>query len=249
MFMIYNFPTLNALFFFPGLWALWKKAPSKSFANILFALLAAYFIFAFRYTIPSRHTFFLPFYCVASLIIGLGINVIIERFNNKIFLIFIMINVLLPIPVYCASPYMARKMYKPLGQRRQRPYRDEYTYFLQPWKTGYRGAERFAREALEQVENNAIIYAYTTDVHALLYVQQVKGKRRDVRIVSDYDKGENAPVLTRDTVAGLMNESALYVVSPLPGYCPQFLLERYEFTQVGVLWKVRNKAIQCPAGM
>jgi hypothetical protein len=129
-------------------------------------------------------------------------------------------------------------MYKPLGQRRQRPYRDEYDYFLQPWKTGYKGAERFAKEALDMVEKDAIIYADTTTVHALLYMQQVKDKRSDVRIVSAKDKGENAPVLNEDTVAGLINGSVLYVVSPVPGYCPQFLLERYEFKEVGVLWKV-----------
>ena len=28
------------------------------------------------------------------------------------------------------------------------------------------------------------------------------------------------------------------VVSPLAGYCPQFLLEQYEFEQAGILWKV-----------
>jgi hypothetical protein len=88
------------------------------------------------------------------------------------------------------------------------------------------------------VEKNAIIYADSTTVHALLYVQEVKGRRRDVKIVSVYDNSENAPVFNEDTVAGLMNDSELYLVSPLPGYCPAFLLERYEFKQAGVLWKV-----------
>ncbi len=113
--------------------------------------------------------------------------------------------------------------------------------FLWPWKTGYRGAERFANEALDTVEENAIIYAYPTDAHVLLYVQEVKGKRRDVKIVSDYDMSENAPVLNENTVAGLMADSALYVVSPVKGYCPGFLLDGYDFFRVGVLWKVVEK--------
>ncbi len=240
VFILLNFPTPNLVLFFVGLWTLRKTTHSRGFSNIILALLVLHFVFAFRYTVPDRYVFFLPFYCLASVLIGLGVDVFLGRYKHKALLFVVLAFALLPILTYCVTPAVARKMYKPLGRRRQRPYRDEYKYFLQPWKTGYRGAERFANEALDIVEKNAIIYAYTTDVHTLLYTQQVKGKRRDVRIVSGYDKGENAPALTRDTVAGLMNDSALYVVSPLPGYCPAFLLERYEFTQVGVLWKVES---------
>jgi hypothetical protein len=195
-------------------------------------------VFAFRYTVPDRYVFFLPFYYFAALLIGLGADVILRRYDQKALVFVVLAFALLPIPAYYVTPAVARRMYKPLGQRRQRPYRDEYTYFLQPWKTGYRGAERFANEALDTAEKNAILYAYTTDVHALLYMQEVKGKRSDIRIVSDHDKSENAPALNKDTVAGLMDDSVLYVVSPVPGYCPQFLLEQYKFEQVGIIWKV-----------
>jgi hypothetical protein len=238
IFILLNFPTPNFVLFFVGLWTFWKKAPSRSFANIIFALLLVHFVFAFRYTVPDRYVFFLPFYCFAAILVGLGADVILRRYDYKAAVLIILAFALLPIPMYFITPTVARKIYKPLGQRRQRPYRDEYDYFLQPWKTGYMGTERFAKEALDMVEKDAIIYADTTSAHALLYMQQVKGKRSDVRIVSDRDKGENAPVLNQDTVASLISGSVLYVVSPLPGYCPQFLLERYEFKQVGVLWKV-----------
>ncbi|MEE9371238.1 MAG: DUF2723 domain-containing protein [Sedimentisphaerales bacterium] len=238
IFILLNFPTPNLVFFFVGLWALRKTAPSQSFANITLALLLLYFVFAFRYTVPDRCVFFLPFYYFAAVLIGLGADVILSRYDRKALVFVVLAFALLPIPTYCVTPAVARKMYKPLGQRRQRPYRDEYIYFLQPWKTGYRGAERFADEALDMVEKNALIYADSTTVHALLYVQQVNGKRQDVKIVSGHDSSKNAPVLNEDTVAGLMGDSVLYVVSPLRGYCPRFLLERYEFKQAGVLWKV-----------
>ncbi|MHC4572414.1 MAG: hypothetical protein ACYS0C_10120, partial [Planctomycetota bacterium] len=238
IFILLNYPTPNLVFFFIGLWVLRKKAPSRSFANIILALLALYFLFAFRYTVPDRYVFFLPFYCFATVLIGLGVEVILRRYDRKMLVFVVLAFTLLPILTYFITPAVARRMYKSLGQRRQRPYRDEYIYFLQPWKRGYRGAERFANEALDMVEKNAIIYADSTTVHALLYVQEVKGRRRDVKIVSVYDNSENAPVFNEDTVAGLMNDSELYLVSPLPGYCPAFLLERYEFKQAGVLWKV-----------
>lgn len=238
IFILLNFPTPNFLLLFVGLWALRKTAPSRGFANITLAMSALYFVFAFRYTVPDRYSFFLPFYCFAAMFIAWGADVILKRYNHRALIFVVLAFTLLPIPAYCVTPTLGRKFYKSLAQRRQRPYRDEYTYFLQPWKTGYRGAERFANEALDMVEKDAVIWACYTEVHALLYVQKAKGKRGDVRIVSEYDMGGNAPLFTEDTIEQLLKTSTVYVTSPLKGYCPQFLLQRYEFEQSGVLWKL-----------
>jgi len=237
-FILLNFPTPNFVLFFVGLWAIRKKTVSRSFANIVIAMLILYFVFAFRYTVVDRHIFFLPFYCLVTVLLALGADVFLTRNNRKALAGAVLAFALLPIPIYAVTPALAKRTYKALGQRRQLPYRDDYKYFLQPWKTGYWGAERFADEALKSVDENAIIWADTTTAHALLYTQQVKGKRQDVKIISTYDKSENAPVLNEDTVAVLMNDSALYVVSPLEDYCPKYLLERYDFVQAGVLWRV-----------
>lgn len=242
IFILLNFPTPNLVFFFIGLWGLWKAAPSRGFANIIVAMLVLYFVFAFRYTVLDRHVFFLPFYCLMVVLIGLGANAFFNRCNRKAAVVAVLLFSLLPIPIYAVTPAFARKTYKAFEQRRQRPYRDEYTYWLWPWKTGYRGAERFANEALDMVEENAVIYAYTTDVHALLYVQEVKGKRTDVKILSKYDGSANAPVLDETTVDDLMADFALYVTSPVRGYCLGFLLENYDFVKSGVLWRVVGRA-------
>ena len=241
IFILLNFPTPNFILLFVGLWFLRKKAPSRGFANIITAMLILYFVFAFRYIVPDRHVFFLPFYCLAAVLIGVGADVFLSRYNRKLLVLLVLAFALLPIPTYGAAPTLARKTYKALGRRRQRPYRDEYKYWLWPWKTGYYGADRFANEALDSVEENAIIYAFTTDVHVLLYVQEVKGKRGDVRIVSNYDSSKNAPALDENIIADLANNTALYVVSPLKGCCPDFLLENYDFVRAGVLWKATGK--------
>jgi hypothetical protein len=238
IFILLDFPTPNIVFFFIGLLILRKVAPNRSFANIIIAMLISHFVFAFRYTVPDRYVFFLPFYCLAAVLIGLGAHTFFNRSNRRVAVAAVLVFALLPIPAYAIAPAFAKKTYKALGQRRQRPYRDEYKYFLQPWKTGYRGAERFANEALDTVEEKAVIYAYTTDVHALLYVQEVKGKRSDVKIVSDYDSSEGAPAFNQETITQLMKDSAVYVSSTVRGYCPAFLLDNYDFVQAGVLWRV-----------
>ena len=123
------------------------------------------------------------------------------------------------------------------GRGRQVPYRDDYTYFLRPWRTGYHGAERFATEALDGVEDEAVIYADGTTVYALLYLQEVKSKRKDVSIVSWHGSSNNLKHYNEDVIDKLFAERAIYVVSAVAGYCPEFLLERYRFKEVGVLWK------------
>ncbi|MFC1738536.1 protein O-mannosyl-transferase family [Planctomycetota bacterium] len=241
IFILLNFPTPNFILLFVGLFTVRKASLPTGFSNVILALLILHFTFAFRYNVPDRYAFFLPFYCLAALLIAVGSDFLLKRSNSRPLLLTILVLALLPIPVYYFTPALAKNIYKPLEQRRQRPYRDEYVYFLQPWKTGYRGVEQFAKEALDAVEENAVIYADTTTVHALLYMQQVRGKRKDVRIVSDYDKSENASVLTEKNAGAFMNNSALYVVSPVDGYCPAFLLEQYDFIKKGVIWKAVKK--------
>jgi len=238
IFILLNFPTPNFILLFVGLWCLYKKAPSRGFGNIVLVLVAFHFVFAFRYNVPDRFAFFIPFYCLAAVLMGLGADVVLSRCGRKGLLWGILLFTLLPIAVYFFTPDFARKTYKPLGQRRQRPYRDEYQYFLQPWKTGYRGAERFAREALDMVEQDAIIYAYTTDAHALLYMQEVMGQRSDVKIVSDHDMSKDAPVFTDETVEKLLESGAVYVTSATKSYCPRFILDNYDTVKQGVLYRV-----------
>lgn len=237
MFVLLNFPTPNIILLFVGIAVLWEKTPSRGFANILFALLLMYFIFAFRYKVPDRHAFFLPFYCIAALMMGLGSDFVIQKFSGKKIIAILLIFSFLPIGSYFITPALARNYYPSLAERRQRPYRDEYDYWLQPWKNGYRGAERFAKEALESVEQNAMIYAYTTDVHTFLYIQEVCGKYPDMKVVSNHDCSIGQKPLDEETAAKYVSQSLLYTTSGEPSYYPDFLA-RYDFVSSGLLWKV-----------
>jgi len=238
MFLTYNFPTPNGLFFFAGLYGLKKVSPSRSFKNIFLVLLVLFFAFAFRYTIPDRYAFFIPFYCLVSVLIGVGFNLLITWPEHKILTCLVFIFTLLPIPTYIIAPVVAQKMHFKLPTKREIPYRNDYIWFLRPWKTGYYGAEKFANEALGAVEDEAIIYADGTTVYPLLYVQEIEGKRRDVTIVSGHGSVNNLKEYNEDVIDKVLTEETVYVVSPLAGYCPRFLLERCEFKQTGVLWKV-----------
>jgi hypothetical protein len=230
LYIALNFATPNALLFFAGGYALCKVKLAPAFRNILWALLVLYFAFAFRYTVADRYAFFIPFYTVQA------------RVPHKATPYAIALCSLLPVAVYAAAPALAERMELPIGTRGDIVYRDDYEYFLRPWKTGDGGAERFAAEALAGVEPNAIICADTTTVGPLLYVQEVKGVRPGVRVVTGIISSRGAPPYNRELLELLIDAQPVYVTSIRPGYCPSFVRENYTPTKAGVLWRVDKPA-------
>ena len=239
--MAYNFPTPNVIFFFAGLYGLKKISSSRAFKNILLALLILFLVFAFRYTVPDRYAFFIPFYCMACILIGVGIDFFISLSHHKILPYLVFVLALLPIPTYIIAPATAEKLQFQLGTKREIPYRNEYRWFLRPWRTGVDSPELFANSIFDTVDNNAIIWADTTTVPPLLYLQQVKGRRGDIKIASSLISSEGSPEFNEKSIEKLLNERAVYVVSSMDGYCPEFLLERYSFEPAGIIRRVVKK--------
>ncbi len=240
MWILLNFPTPNVLLFFIGAYSLHRLSPNRAFANIVRILTLLFFVFAFRYTIVDRYAFFIPFYCLVSLLIGAGFEMFVRRPNRKIIAYLVVVCTLLPIPVYLTVPKIAGKL-GIQGRPRQIPYRDEYKYFLQPWRTGCDGPKRFANEVLSIVEPNSIILADSTTVFPLLYEQEVKNKRPDVKITAGFVGSKNSPVVNKETIENLLANRNIYVVSLTKGYTPAFVLERYDFVPAGIIWRVVPK--------
>jgi len=238
LYILLNFPTPNFLLFFAGCFGLFKMSPCRGFRNVVLTLTVLFFLFAFRYTVSDRYAFFIPFYCLVSILIGLGTDILQNQKNLKVPAFLVLLFCILPVGVYAALPPLAEKMQLNLRTRNDIPHRNDYEYFLRPWKTGYKGAERFAEEALGLPEDGAVIYADTTTVGPLLYLQEVKGKRPDVKIVSGTINSKGAPKFDERTIGQLLEVEPVYVVSPRPGYCPQFVLDQYNLVRTGILWQV-----------
>jgi hypothetical protein len=243
LFLAFNFPTPNALLFFAGLYGLHRMDSTTAFRRVIMALLVLFFVFAARYTVPDRYAFFLPFYCLAAVMIGVGVHEI-TRQGRPCPVVLVAVFALLPVAVYALAPGLAQRWNLSLGTRQDIPYRNDYRYFLWPWRTGYMGAERFAQAALGTARPNAVICADSTTVAPLLYVQEVQGVRPDVKIAGIVSS-RGAPRVNEQTVEELMKERPVYVVSKQRGYCPAFILEKYSLAEAGVLWRVAKPA---PAG-
>jgi hypothetical protein len=75
----------------------------------------------------------------------------------------------------------------------------------------------------------------------LLYVQEVNGKRKDIKIISNIGSSVNSPEFNEQTIGKLLAQRRVYVVSSADGYCPAFLRERYGFVPAGIIWRVVEK--------
>jgi len=242
MFFGLSFPTPNILLFFAGLFGVYKVIKSRIFANMLVAMTAMFFVFAFRYTVADRYAFFIPFYCMACIFLGVGCGAFVERFQNRYLPFVIIVLAFLAIPVYIVVPKLAERMKVSLGTKRQIPYRNEYAFFLRPWQRGNNSPERFVNETFDTLEDNSVIIADGTTVYPLWYGQQVLGLREDIKIVSEHSSYKNPmDFVTAETLDGLLAEKSVYVVSAQKGYCPEFILDNYDFVESGPVYKIAVK--------
>jgi hypothetical protein len=238
LYILFNFPSPNILLFFAGCFGVFKLSRPGGLRSVAVGLLVLFFVFAFRYTVPDRYAFFIPFYCMVAILTGVGTCWLQDWTNHKVVAPLVLLFSVLPVGIYVVAPTLVRRTPLDIGTRNDIPYRDDYSYFVQPWKTGYRGAGRFAREALSQAADNAVIYADVTTVAPLLLEQQVKAKRADVAIISGTVNSRDAPQFNERTIAQLLKDRPIYVVSSRPRYCPEFVLREYDLVQAGVLWQL-----------
>jgi hypothetical protein len=149
--------------------------------------------------------------------------------RRKILCWVVLILTLLPIPTYIIAPGLAEKSQFNISTRADVPYRNDYTWFLRPWRTGYRGAEKFADEVFEKLEPDAVVYADNTVVYPLLYMQEVKGKRADIRIISRYTGSQGLPLVSEKPLEQWLTEGDVFSVSPVEGHRGD-----------GIVWKITD---------
>ncbi len=69
----------------------------------------------------------------------------------------------------------------------------------------------------KKLEPDAVVYADNTMVYPLLYMQEVKGKRADIRIISKYASSKGLPLVSEKPIEQWLSEGDVYAVSPVAG--------------------------------
>ncbi len=182
-YICYSFPS-PLLFLLPiGLVALWRTSARPT--AVLFTLaFAAHFLFAVRYNVPDQHMFMLHSLVLGAVLIGFAVDrITAARPSAKLATVLALISLTGPV-VYAVLPNVLRRYPRDLVglPSRKLPHRDAYRWFLQPWRHGYTGPQKFAQETLEALPPEAVLAVDSTPMPTLVYLQAVSGFRRDVRI-------------------------------------------------------------------
>lgn len=185
--------------------------------------------FAFSYRVSDQFVFYLPSYLVVAVFIGFGQTFLEERWavwrKTAVRLATLTLICLLPILLYYGTAtYLDRNQINPLDIRTL-PGRDPYAFLLWPSKANYRGAETFARDALESLPPDSVLIAEHTPFNPLLYMQRVAQVRPDVRLIQISPGGSVAAAVERAAGANGLGETAVFVADNNPRY--------YNFNQLG----------------
>jgi hypothetical protein len=250
-YLLLNFPTPIGLLAVAGLiTAKQRDTLPTAMRRLLIGMLIAFGLFAVRYNVPDWLVFFWPFYIVLSIFIGLGATWFLLG-ARRWWVPVTLCVALAPAAVYALLPGVARNWQVSLGIGRSVPYRDGYRYFLQPWKTGYRGARRFGVEAIEAVGPDGVLIADSTILPVLKYLQEVNGIGGDVTVQGFADHCFYGPATIDDQTieSALRSGRVVGVCSDHPTYVPRWLSEtargepgaRFILRRVGVIYQVTLK--------
>jgi len=214
----------------------------NAFGVLVLVLAAIYFLWAARYKVPDQYSFFVPFYVCGSLLIGVGAAALLAWRRWMAWLLVAL--AIMPVGVYAALPAMARSAGF-VFFKRELPYRDPYTYFLQPWKCGDRSARRFAEDVLAALPENAILLPDTTASMPLKCLQDVESRRPDVLIVDPYDVRFEPSLRPywqskADLLPGARSEGRrVFVVSEEASYVPPWVLTYNRLERFGPIFEVK----------
>jgi len=216
----------------------------NAFGVLVLVLAAIYFLWAARYKVPDQYSFFVPFYVCASLLIGVGAAALIAWRRWMAWLLVAL--AIAPVGVYAALPSAARSAGFVFFERKL-PYRDPYAYFLRPWKCGDRSARRFAEEVLAALPENAILLPDTTASMPLKCLQDIEGRRPDVRLADPYDARFEAwaePYWSGDAnLLPQLREAGrrVFVVSDHPAYVPKWVRQYGRLEVFGIVYEVVDR--------
>jgi len=214
-----------------------RKILDGRLAGLLGLATAVHLAFAVRYSIRDQYSFFIMTVFFLSIWIAVGAWWWLDRYPRWTIAVFLL--ALVSPLVYAAIPRVAPRIYPEFGFRYPIPYRDEMRYFLQPWKTGYRGPDRLVDEVFGQLPSHAIFIVDSTPSWPFRYYQITANRRTDVHIAYDLFESQ-LPAEKVRRLAGVLEHRPVWVLRPFPGYCPSWILDNFELVKRGVIYQVKG---------
>lgn len=234
MYLGLNFPTPLVLLVPLGVYRL-KRFEHRTFAVLLGYLVVIHLLWAMRYNVVDQYTFFVPTVVLFSVLMGLGADVVLSAHPRWFY--GLVAAAVLPALIYIPLPRIAEAAGLKLGLKREVPLRNEYSYFLQPFKNGDNGPAEFTEWLRANLPPDAVLIADSTTVQPIHYERLAHGWRPDVTVFPPAPH-ETALQPTEEALRSAIERGNVFVVTPQRGYCPGWIREKYAVERFGVIWKV-----------
>jgi len=218
--LVYQFPLLGVLSI-PGVRWLWRRDSTVTVALGLAIVLTV--AFASTFGIWESYVFYLPFYGLIALFVGLGAAAATAHWSSRRWLLILATILALQVGLYRLTPILVDRLVPGAIPARDLPGRPAAEFFLWPPKRGDRGAREFAETALDLLSADAILVADWTPYTTFKYLQDVEGRRRDVLIVMPDAQGGQCMQIIQEN----KSERPFFLADADPRYYPIAELEEW----------------------
>ncbi len=191
-FVLLNFPNLFLPAAICGLSAVRRQCNDANVYRMLLVGLAVHALFAFRYSVPDQHYFFLSTYLFLCLFAGAGFaqwtNPQRQSMPFRRTVMVVAWAVILATPVvYAMVPTLLRRFDALEFFKRNKPYRDDYAYLFHPWSVSERSADRMSREAVELAGETGVIIVEDHMAEFAVRYQVLRDARNKTAVVAELD--------------------------------------------------------------
>ena len=218
-----------------GLLIVWRKRMAEMLPLILWMLMLV--VAGITSSIPDKFNIYVLVYPVLAIAVGIGAAQAHARFPKLAMALLLSLAVLPPLG-YVAAVKVSERLGLDLVGARVMPYRDNNTYFMLPWKRGDTGPRRYAEEALNAADHDAVLIADYSLWRPLYLLQAVEVVRPDVKLVWA------EPLMWYGTmqqyIEGIPCQQPVYLATDTPAeyYQLDALRKQYTITPAGVIFQV-----------
>lgn len=202
-FTVASFPNLTLPLVVVGLAQARRLAPGLPYTRrVLGAALAIHLLFVLRYNVIDQYTFLVPAYALLAVYAGWGFHALLAAGAPRWLAPGAAALLLLTPAIYPAMAIAARN-FNVLGeQARNKPYRDDYRYLLEPWGIGHTSAHQMSLQALKLAGDDGVIIVPDGMARFAVRYQMVRHSAAGVLLASDAEAAsvENAAAAGRRIV-------------------------------------------------
>ena len=220
------------LFALPGI-----RAAGRPYRMPLLALTVLHLFFWIRYFVADQATFVLPTLGLAAFWAGIGAARLLAQGRRSVVWVTLLVGILLDICVPVILAQGAARHPKLQKRARVLPGRDEWAYWLIPWKGNETSAQAFIGAVGERLKPGDLLLADTTAAAPLLAAREAGQLPKTWDLVSPLDTLPGEAEL-----AARLKNARVFVVSPVAGYAvePALLAGGYRFKWAGPVYRVER---------